>query len=91
MRPFSQPEPLHLETADWAIEPLGDFLGATFGKPRHLVSERLIVAGGAYVCRFEMPFNSGAIIEIQNDSNRPIRDQTPYDALTPSKVSLNPD
>lgn len=53
--------------------PLGAFFGATFGKPRHLVSDRLVIAGGAYVCRFEMPFNTGAIIEIQNDSTHPIR------------------
>lgn len=54
--------------------PLGDFFGATFGKPRHLVSERLIVAGGAYLSRFEMPFNTGAVIEIWNDSTQPLRD-----------------
>lgn len=53
--------------------PLGDFFGAAFGKPGRVVSERLVVAGGAYVSRFEMPFNSEALIEIQNDSNQPLQ------------------
>src|SRR5262245_42109885 len=39
--------------------PLGDFFGAAFGKPVRLVSERLLVIGGAFVSRFEMPFNDG--------------------------------
>lgn len=54
--------------------PLGDFFGATFGRPAHLVSDRVVIAGGAYLCRFEMPFNQGALVEITNDSRRAIRD-----------------
>ena len=54
--------------------PLGDFFGASFGRPVSLVSERLVVAGGAYLCRFDMPFNTAAIVEIANDSDRPVRD-----------------
>lgn len=53
--------------------PLGDFFGAAFGKPQRLVSERLLVVGGAYVCRFEMPFNDGARIELVNQGARPLR------------------
>ena len=48
--------------------PLGDFFGAAFGRPVQLVSERLVIAGGAYLCRFEMPFNRGAVVEIENGS-----------------------
>jgi hypothetical protein len=54
--------------------PLGDFFGACFGSPAQLVSERLVVAGGGYLCRFEMPFNTGAILEIANDSDTMVRD-----------------
>lgn len=54
--------------------PLGASLGATFGKPLRLVSDRLVIEGGAYACRFEMPFNNGARIELVNDSPRPVRD-----------------
>lgn len=53
--------------------PLGDFFGASFGKPVHLVSARLVVTGGAYLCRFEMPFNNGAVIEIENGSASTLR------------------
>lgn len=53
--------------------PLGDFFGATFGKPLNLVSAYLVIAGGAYLCRFEMPFHTRAIIEIHNESTRPLR------------------
>lgn len=53
--------------------PLGDFFGAAFGKPVRLVSERLLVVGGAYVCRFEMPFNTGARIVLRNQAARPLR------------------
>jgi hypothetical protein len=54
--------------------PLGDFFGVPFGKPAWLVSEHLVVAGGAYLCRFEMPFNTEAIIEIANDSDAAVRE-----------------
>ena len=53
--------------------PLGDFFGAAFGKPCRLVSDRLVIAGGGYLSRFEMPFNDGAILELRNDSTRPIK------------------
>jgi D-arabinan exo alpha-(1,3)/(1,5)-arabinofuranosidase (non-reducing end) len=53
--------------------PLGDLFGAAFGRPHRLVSDRLIVAGGAYVCRFEMPFRSRAVVEIHNQSSKPLR------------------
>ena len=53
--------------------PLGDFFGAAFGKPVTLVSARLVITGGAYLCRFEMPFNTRAIIELQNESARTLR------------------
>jgi hypothetical protein len=53
--------------------PLGDFFGATFGKARRLVSECLVIAGGAFLCRFKMPFNKGAVIEVDNQSRRSIR------------------
>ncbi len=53
--------------------PLGDLFGASFGRPRRLVSDKLVIEGGAYLCRFEMPFNTAARIEIANDSKRPVR------------------
>jgi hypothetical protein len=53
--------------------PLGAFFGATFGKARPFVSEKMIIAGGGYLCRFEMPFHDGAILELQNDSMKPLR------------------
>lgn len=54
--------------------PIGDLFGASFGTPRRLVAERLVVDGGAYLSRFEMPFNTGARIELVNDSTQPVRD-----------------
>ena len=53
--------------------PLGDFFGAAFGEPVNLVSSRLVLAGGAYLCRFEMPFHTKAIIEVHNESPRALR------------------
>lgn len=53
--------------------PLGDLFGAPFGRPRTLISDRVVVAGGGYLCRFEMPFNERAVIEIENTSARPLR------------------
>jgi hypothetical protein len=53
---------------------LGDFFGASFAKPRAFVSDRLIIAGGGYLCRFEMPFDHEAIIDVGNDSTKTIRD-----------------
>ena len=53
--------------------PLGDLFGAAFGRPHTLISDRVVVAGGAYLCRFEMPFNERAVIEIENPSPRPLR------------------
>ncbi|MBW2255329.1 MAG: DUF2961 domain-containing protein [Deltaproteobacteria bacterium] len=60
--------------SDPSIEtPLGDFFGASFGRPRRLVSAHLVITGGAYLCRFEMPFNTGARIEVENQGSRPLR------------------
>src|SRR5262249_906673 len=53
--------------------PLGDLFGAAFGLPRPFVSARLVIAGGGYPCRFEMPFNARAIVEIENQSPAPVR------------------
>jgi hypothetical protein len=53
--------------------PLGDLFGAAFGRPRTLISDRIVIAGGAYLCRFEMPFAARAVIEIENTSDRPLR------------------
>ncbi len=53
--------------------PLGDLFGAAFGLPYPIVSERLVIAGGGYLCRFEMPFNERAIVEIENQSSAPFR------------------
>jgi hypothetical protein len=50
--------------------PLGDFFGAAFGRPVRLISEPLLIVGGGYVSRFEMPFNDGAIIELRNESKK---------------------
>src|SRR5579859_1955940 len=61
------------EAAPSVEVPLGDFFGASFGKPTRLISERLLVIGGAYVSRFEMPFNDGAILQVQNESTKPLR------------------
>jgi hypothetical protein len=32
-----------------------------------------VVAGGAFLCRFEMPFNDGAVLEVDNQSDRRVR------------------
>jgi hypothetical protein len=61
------------ETNPSVETPLGDFFGATFGKPRPLISACLVVAGGGYLCRFSMPFNRGAVVEIENQSARRLR------------------
>lgn len=53
--------------------PLGDFFGAAFGKPRSFVSDRLSIAGGGYVSYFDMPFNGGARIEVENQASSPLR------------------
>lgn len=53
--------------------PLGDFFGAAFGKPARLISERLLVVGGAYVCHFDMPFNNGALLQLHNQSAKKLR------------------
>ncbi len=53
--------------------PLGAFFGASFGKPLRFVSDKLVIAGGGYLCRFEMPFYDGAILELENDSRRSLR------------------
>ncbi len=53
--------------------PLGDLFGASFGRPRRLVSSKLVIAGGGYLCRFPMPYNRGARIELVNDSGRTVR------------------
>lgn len=46
--------------------PLGDFFGAAFGRPRALISQALVVAGGGYLCHLEMPFNADARLELTN-------------------------
>jgi hypothetical protein len=61
------------EAAPSVETPLGDFFGATFGKPRPLMSARLVIAGGGYLSRFSMPFNEGAVVEIENQSARSLR------------------
>ena len=53
--------------------PLGDLFGAAFGRPHTLISDRLVIAGGGYLCRFEMPFDERAVIEIENTGPRPLR------------------
>jgi hypothetical protein len=53
--------------------PIGDLFGAAFGLPRPFVSVRLVIAGGGYLCRFEMPFNERAVIEIENQAAMPLR------------------
>jgi len=54
--------------------PLGAFFGASFGRPRQLISEKLVIAGGGYLCRFEMPFTRGARLELENGSGARVRD-----------------
>lgn len=62
------------DEAEPSVEcPLGDLFGAAFGRPYRLVSDRLVVAGGGYVCRFEMPFRTRAVIEIHNQSSSSLR------------------
>src|SRR5262245_17649014 len=61
------------ETEPSVEVPLGDFFGAAFGRPVRLVSERLLVIGGAFVSRLEMPFNDGAVLQLRNDSNKKLR------------------
>jgi Protein of unknown function (DUF2961) len=61
------------ETAPSVEVPLGDFFGASFGKPRRLVSDRILIVGGAYLSRFAMPFHESAVIEIANESGRTLR------------------
>jgi hypothetical protein len=53
--------------------PIGDLFGAAFARPHELVSDRLVIAGGAFLCRFVMPFNVRAVVEIENQSTRPLR------------------
>lgn len=53
--------------------PLGDLFGAAFARPHRIVSDRLVIAGGGYLCRFEMPFARRAVVEIENQSLRPVR------------------
>ena len=53
--------------------PLGDLFGAAFGRPHPVVSDRVVIAGGGYLCRFPMPFGQRALIEIENPSTRPLR------------------
>lgn len=52
--------------------PLGDLFGAAFGQPRPVVSARLVIAGGGYLCRFEMPFFSRAVVELENQGTWPV-------------------
>ncbi len=53
--------------------PIGDFFGACFSKPYPFVSQRLSIAGGGYVCHFDMPFKERAIIEVENQSARALK------------------
>ncbi len=53
--------------------PLGDFFGASFGRPESLVSDKLVIAGGALLCRLELPFNDGARVEVTNDASSVVR------------------
>jgi hypothetical protein len=61
------------ESAPSVEVPLGDFFGAAFGKPVHIVSDRVLIVGGGYLSRFEMPFNEKAILEISNDGRGAVR------------------
>jgi len=53
--------------------PLGDFFGASFGKPVPFAGGRLSILGGAYTCFFEMPFRRRARIEVHNQAQRRLR------------------
>lgn len=91
------------DEAEPSVEcPVGDLFGAAFGRPYRLVSDRLVVAGGGYVCRFEMPFRSRAVIEIHNQSSsrfprmvrevlrgKPFRCHRRVDELTPNAGGPN--
>jgi hypothetical protein len=61
------------ETSPSVECPLGDFFGASFAKPSRLICECLTIAGGGYVCRFDMPFRRRAVIELENQSERRVR------------------
>ncbi|MFC1541099.1 glycoside hydrolase family 172 protein [Candidatus Latescibacterota bacterium] len=56
--------------------PIGDFFGNGWGEFYHFASLPLAVAPGgggrAMTCYFPMPFNSGARITVENDSNEKI-------------------
>lgn len=53
--------------------PLGDFFGASFGRPRPFSGGRLAIQGGAYACFFEMPFRRRALIQVENQAERRLR------------------
>jgi hypothetical protein len=56
--------------------PIGDFFGQGWGESYNLVSLPLAAApveGRAMVCYFPMPFGNGARIEIENQSDQPVR------------------
>ena len=53
--------------------PLGDFFGASFGKPVPFAGGRLAIQGGGYVCFFDMPFRRRARIEVENQASRRLR------------------
>ncbi len=50
--------------------PIGDFFGVGFGKYREFKSKYLEETSGGYVCRFPMPFQKNARIEINNTSKK---------------------
>lgn len=53
--------------------PLGALFGATFNRPVPFTSRRVTIAGGGYLCAFDMPFSSRARIELYNPSDLPVR------------------
>lgn len=53
--------------------PVGDFFGASFGRPLRLTYGSFLVVGGAYTCLLPMPFNERAVFQLRNDSTRTLR------------------
>ena len=53
--------------------PVGDLFGAAFGRPVRLISDKLVINGGGYLCRFEMPFTSRARIEVENQGSKALK------------------
>jgi hypothetical protein len=54
------------------VAPLGDFFGTTFEKPMEYTSAYLAITSGAYLSFFPMPFQTRALITIENQSRLPV-------------------